>query len=211
MRDTIVGGGWVGGWGNPLLAVAWELGFDVPGDSSEAVGLVADWQATSLKRTEESNESQSFKELNTPSKIGMVKLSKLVFAIFVLLTPYLDNYQDNGEHDKERSNSYKHRNQSWTGAQSIQADPILTADSWHQVAGLCEGHSCNRLAGSVGRPDKAANRMLKNQVQMVDRFAECPGLSKQQVWRVRPAVVRKKMRRKLTGAMAMPALWSTDT
>lgn len=39
---------------------------------------------------------------------------------------------------------------------------------------------------------------------MVDRFAECPGLSKQQVWRVRPAVVRKKMRRKLTGAMAMP-------
>uniref|UniRef100_A0A0E0FI90 Uncharacterized protein n=1 Tax=Oryza nivara TaxID=4536 RepID=A0A0E0FI90_ORYNI len=41
-------------------------------------------------------------------------------------------------------------------------------------------------------------------VQMVDRFAECPGLSKQQVWRVRPAVVRKKMRRKLTGAMAMP-------
>uniref|UniRef100_A0A0E0MSU5 Uncharacterized protein n=1 Tax=Oryza rufipogon TaxID=4529 RepID=A0A0E0MSU5_ORYRU len=140
-----------------------------------------------------------------------LKLSKLVFAIFVLLTPYLDNYQDNGEHDKERSNSYKHRNQSWTGTQSIRADPILPAGSWHQVAGLCEGHSCNRLAGSVGRPDKAAIRMLKNQVQMVDRFAECPGLSKQQVWRVRPAVVRKKMRRKLTGAMAMPALGSTDT
>uniref|UniRef100_A0A0D9Y4Y6 Uncharacterized protein n=1 Tax=Oryza glumipatula TaxID=40148 RepID=A0A0D9Y4Y6_9ORYZ len=129
-------------------------------DSKRSIGL----KATSLKRTEESNESQ---------------LSKLVFAIFVLLTPYLDNYQDNGEHDKERSNSYKHRNQ--------------------------------RLAGSVGRPDKAAIRMLKNQVQMVDRFAECPGLSKQQVWRVRPAVVRKKMRRKLTGAMAMPALGSTDT
>uniref|UniRef100_A0A0E0FI91 Uncharacterized protein n=1 Tax=Oryza nivara TaxID=4536 RepID=A0A0E0FI91_ORYNI len=47
-------------------------------------------------------------------------------------------------------------------------------------------------------------------VQMVDRFAECPGLSKQQVWRVRPAVVRKKMRRKLTGAMAMPERYSVN-
>lgn len=42
-----MGGVGVGG-GNPLLAVAWELGFDVPGDSSEAVGLVADWQVISL-------------------------------------------------------------------------------------------------------------------------------------------------------------------
>uniref|UniRef100_A0A0D9Y4Y9 Uncharacterized protein n=1 Tax=Oryza glumipatula TaxID=40148 RepID=A0A0D9Y4Y9_9ORYZ len=39
-------------------------------------------------------------------------------------------------------------------------------ESQHQVAGLCEGHSCNRLAGSVGRPDKAAIRMLKNQVPL---------------------------------------------
>uniref|UniRef100_A0A0E0FI89 Secreted protein n=1 Tax=Oryza nivara TaxID=4536 RepID=A0A0E0FI89_ORYNI len=123
-----------------------------------------------------------------------MRASKLVFTIFVLLTPYLDNYQDNGEHDKERSNSYKHRNQRSPSAVKLRVE--FCRINWSLLA----DHTT--ATGSGRQEVMSANSPAS--VQMVDRFAECPGLSKQQVWRVRPAVVRKKMRRKLTGAMAMP-------